>query len=142
MRPANVPGGSLADRFGVDHEWISTNTGLSFGMGDGAGVPKSDPPFVHTYVVDHTGETPTRTITYRDVDQAALMSYLKRGSATGRWVLGLNDCNTWAEGAIRESRPHDLYSRAIVTRNGVVGGAPHLLYRHVVVYADGSIHQR
>lgn len=134
-RPANIPGGQLLHDAGVNHEWISTPDGTDVGMGTAQGVPQSDAPGVQTQVVDHTGQVPTSTQTFTGVNKAALATYTKVGTPTGRWVPGVNDCNTWAHGAINNSTPHD-----ITMTNPMAVGPPIVLYHNVVVYADGSIH--
>jgi RHS repeat-associated protein len=134
-RQANIPGGGLLHDLGVNHEWISTPDGVSVGMGTAQGVPQSDFPGVQTQVVNHTGQVPTSTQTFTGVDRAALATYTKVGTPTGRWLPGVNDCNTWAQNAIEQSTPHNIYSGFDPT-----GAPPHIIYRNVVVYADGSIH--
>ena len=137
-RQANIPGGGALDAIGIDHQWI-TFDGVSVGMGTAQGVPQSDAPGVQTQVVDHTGQVATSTQTFTGVDSAALSTYTKVGTPTGRWIPGVNDCNTWAYNVIHQSTPHDIYDRApVVTKNGVIPG--HVEYHNVVVYADGSIH--
>jgi RHS repeat-associated protein len=130
-RAADIPGGQLLHDVGVDHEWISTPDGTDVGMGTAKGVPQSDAPGVQTQVVDHTGQVPTSTQTFTGVDKAALSTYTQVGTPTGRWVPGVNDCNTWARSVISESTPHTVL--------GVAGISP-AVYHNVVVYADGSIH--
>jgi RHS repeat-associated protein len=131
-RPADIPGGQLLHDVGVNHEWISTPDGTDVGMGTAKGVPQSDAPGVQTQVVDHTGQVPTSTQTFTGVDKAALATYTQVGTPTGRWVPGVNDCNTWAHNAINQSTPHDIYSG--------LPGISAVLYHNAVVYADGSIH--
>ncbi len=106
-------------------------------MGTAKGVPQSDAPGVQTQVVDHTGQVPTSTQTFTGVDKAALATYTKVGTPTGRWIPGVNDCNTWAHGAINNSIPHDI-TISIPTSTGYVVTVT--VARHAVVYADGSIH--
>jgi len=132
-RAADIPGDQLLHDAGIDHEWISTPEGTDVGMGTAKGVPKSDAPGVETQVVDHTGQVPTSTQTYTGVDKAALATYTKVGTPTGRWVPGANDCNTWAHGVISQSTPHD------VTEFMGPRSAPVVMH-NVVVYVDGSIH--
>ena len=110
--------------------------GVSVGMGTAHGVPQSDYPGVETQVVDHTGQVPTSTETFTSVDKAALDTYTKVGTPTGRWVPGVNDCNTWAKNVIGQSTPHNIYGYLAVPGAGI----PILLNQNVVVYADGSIH--
>jgi hypothetical protein len=51
------------------------------------------------------------------------------------WVLGFNDCNTWAHNAIYQSTPHDII---MVMPETFV---PTVFYHHdVVVYANGTSH--
>jgi len=108
-------------------------------MGTAQGVPQSDAPGVQTQVVNHAGEVATSTQTFTGVDTAALGTYTKVGTPTGRWIPGVNDCNTWAYNAIHQSTPHDIYKNApVITKNGVQFGP--VAYHNVVVYADGSIH--
>lgn len=135
--PANLPGGGLMADAGLYHQWITTSSGQSAGMGNMNGVPgengqtSPDLPFSPTQVVDQTGRVPTSTQTYTGVDQGAISTYLTVGTATGAWVPGLNDCNTYAQGAIYNSTPHDVY---------VAGPGYSYCYPNSVVYADGSIH--
>jgi RHS repeat-associated protein len=135
-RPADIPGGQLLHDAGINHEWISTPDGTDVGMGTAKGVPQSDAPGVQTQVVDHTGQVPTSTQTFTGVDKAALATYTKVGTPTGRWVPGVNDCNTWAHNAISQSTPHNIYGYLAVPGAGI----PILLHQNAVVYADGSIH--
>jgi RHS repeat-associated protein len=134
-RPADIPGGQTLDKAGVDHQWITTSDGASAGMGTAKGVPQSDAPGVKTQVVDHTGQVPTKTVTYTNVDKTAINTYLKVGTPTGRWVPGVNDCNTWVANAIHQSTPHDI-TMVVPMSNA----PPIVLYHNAVVYADGSIH--
>jgi RHS repeat-associated protein len=131
-RAADIPGGQLLHDAGVNHEWISTPDGTDVGMGTAKGVPQSDAPGVKTQVVDHTGQVPTSTQTFTGVNKAALATYTQVGTPTGRWVPGVNDCNTWAHNAINQSTPHDIYPG--------LPGISAVLYHNAVVYADGSIH--
>jgi RHS repeat-associated protein len=140
-RQANIPGGQVLHDTGVNHEWITTRTGTSTGMGTAQGVPQSDAPGVETQVVDHTGQVPTSTATYTNVDETAINAYLKAGTPTGRWIPGVNDCNTWAANAIAQSTPHDIRSGPTTVVRGVVVIEAPVIYHNVVVYADGSIHQ-
>ena len=121
-RPADVPGGSVLASSGALHQWITTSDGISIGMGTAAGVPQSDMPGVRTQVVDHAGQVPTSTTTYANVDRKALNTYLATGTPTGRWMPGVNDCNTWAESTIMKSTPHDIVTMTPVgdTRSEVV----------------------
>lgn len=130
-RPADIPGGQLLHDLGVNHEWISTPDGTDVGMGTARGVPQSDAPGVQTQVVDHTGQVPTSTQTFTGVDKAALATYTKVGTPTGRWIPGVNDCNTWAHNAINQSTPHDI--------SVVMYGVPIVIAHDVVVYSNGSI---
>ena len=57
-RPANIPGGALLSAIGFDHQWISTSSGITVGMGTQQGVPQSNLPGVGTFVVDHSGQVP------------------------------------------------------------------------------------
>jgi RHS repeat-associated protein len=134
-RPADIPGGKLLSDAGANHQWISTSDGKSGGMGTAAGVPQSDAPGVATQVVDHTGQVPTSTQTFTGVDPTAINSYLQPGQATGPWLPGANDCNTWAANAITQSTPHDIVSGLgdPVFQVNVIHNA--------VVYSDGSVHQ-
>ncbi len=135
-RQADIPGGQLLHDVGIDHEWISTPDGTDVGMGTATGVPQqSAKPGVETQVVDHTGQVPTSTNTFSGVDKAALATYTRVGTPTGRWIPGVNDCNTWAHSAINNSTPHD-----ITMTDPMAVGASTVLYHNVVVYADGSIH--
>ena len=144
-RPAQIPGGGALDAVGVDHQWLTTNTGVSVGMGTAKGVPQSDYPGVQTYVVDHTGQIPTSTVTYSNVNPGAFATYTQVGTPLGAWTPGVNDCNTWAANVIYQSTPHDV---TVVTSSpigaaygGYYGGNTSTTYHNVVVYADGSIHQ-
>ena len=134
-RPADIPGGQVLDKAGADHQWITTSDGASAGMGTAKGVPQSDAPGVKTQVVDHTGQVPTKTVTYTNVDKTAINTYLKVGTPTGRWVPGVNDCNTWVASAVHQSTPHDI-TMVVPMSNA----PPIVLYHNTVVYADGSIH--
>ena len=134
-RPADIPGGQLLHDAGVNHEWITTPDGTSVGMGTAQGVPQSDAPGVQTQVVDHRGQVPTSTQTFTGVDKAALATYTKVGTPTGRWIPGVNDCNTWVTNVVGQSTPHNVLSGFDPT-----GAPPHIIYRNVVVYADGSVH--
>jgi RHS repeat-associated protein len=137
-RQADIPGGATLGAIGINHEWISTSTGISAGMGTAQGVPQSDAPFIRTFVVDHTGQVPTSTQIYTGVDQSALMTYLHVGDSTGRWVPGINDCNTWVDTVIRESTPHNV----TVTVINDAGGVETLtLATNVVRYYDGTLHE-
>jgi len=133
-RPADIPGGQALHDLGLNHEWITTSDGVSVGMGTAKGVPQSDAPGVKTEVVDHTGQVPTSTETHTDVDRAALNTYTQVGTPTGRWIPGVNDCNTWVNTVIYQSTPHDMVSIPQVGESATV------LYHNAVVYADGSIH--
>ena len=137
-RQANIPGGAVLDAIGIDHQWISTPDGTAVGMGTAQGVPQSDAPGVQTQVVNHAGEVATSTQTFTGVDKAALGTYTKVGTPTGRWIPGVNDCNTWAYNAIHQSTPHDIIEGGVVSRTGV--SPRQIVYHNVVVYADGSIH--
>jgi len=132
-RPAEIPGGKVLAAAGIDHQWITTSDGASAGMGTAKGVPQSDAPGVQTQVVDHHGQAATSTTTYTNLDRAAVNSYLKIGTPTGRWAPGVNDCNTWVANVIRQSTPHDVVASA-------GKGGYRVLGRNVVVYADGSMH--
>jgi hypothetical protein len=101
-------------------------------MGTAKGVPQSDAPGVQTQVVDRTGQVPTSTQTFTGVDKAALSTYTQVGTPTGRWIPGVNDCNTWARTAINQSTPHDI--------SIVIYGVPIVVSHNVVVYANGSVH--
>lgn len=103
-------------------------------MPGGNGQSTPDKPGDPTQVVDHTGQVPTSTQTYTGVNKAALSTYTQVGTPTGRWIPGVNDCNTWAHNAIYQSTPHDI------TTIPQVGESAQVLYHNVVVYADGSIH--
>jgi RHS repeat-associated protein len=144
-RAAQIPGGKALDAVGADHQWFTTNTGISVGMGTATGVPKSDAPLVDTYVVDHTGQVPTSTTTYTNVDKAAFMSYTKLGTPLGAWAPGLNDCNTWVSLVLQNSTPHDIMvvstSPIGAAYGGYFGGFSTTTYHNVVQYADGSIHR-
>src|SRR5579875_1939307 len=107
-RAANIPGGQFLHSIGINHEWITTSTGVSVGMGTAKGVPQSDYPGVQTQVVNHAGQVPTSAVTFNNVDAAALNTYIKVGTPTGPWIPGINDCNTWARQAISNSTPHNL----------------------------------
>jgi len=144
-RPARIPGGQLLHDAGIDHEWITTPEGVSVGMGPANGgghvpgingIHLADGPGSPTEVVDHTGEVPISTRTFTGVDKAALATYIKVGTPTGRWVPGVNDCNIWANNVISQSTPHNIYGYLAVPGAGI----PILLHQNVVVYADGSIH--
>jgi hypothetical protein len=50
-------------------------------MGTVKGVPQSDYPGVQTQVVNHTGQVPTSSVTFNNVDPAALNTYIKVGYA-------------------------------------------------------------
>ena len=144
-RKADIPGGGMLDAVGVDHQWISTSDGKAAGMGTTQGVPQSDAPGVKTEVVDHTGQVPTDTKTFSNVDRGAINSSLVIGSPTGRWVPGVNDCNTWAANAISQSTPHDVTAQIPI--GTAMAGATNipifssLTIHNVVVYANGSMHQ-
>ena len=144
-RKADIPGGGMLDAVGVDHQWISTSDGKAAGMGTTQGVPQSDAPGVKTEVVDHTGQVPTDTKTFSNVDRGAINSYLVIGSPTGRWVPGVNDCNTWAANAISQSTPHDVTAQIPI--GTAMAGATNIpifssiTIHNVVVYANGSMHQ-
>jgi hypothetical protein len=142
-RPAQIPGGSALDAVGVDHQWLTTNTGISVGMGTAQGVPQSDLPGTQTYVVDHTGQIATSSVTYTNVDQTAFTTYTQVGTPLGPWVPGVNDCNTWAQNVVYESTPHDVtvYTFNPEGYGGYYGGAQSTTYHNVVQYSDGSIHQ-
>jgi RHS repeat-associated protein len=138
-RAANIPGGSILHAAGADHEWVSTSDGKSVGMGaaknggqipDKNGESSPDKPGAPTQLVDESGDKPTTTHTFTNVDKGAIDSYLTPGKATGPWIPTVNDCNTWAENAIGQSTPHDAYDRNNDT-----------MVHNAVVYADGSIHQ-
>jgi hypothetical protein len=136
-RPADIPGGRALNAIGIDHQWISTNTGVSVGMGTAQGVPQSDRPGVPTFVVDHTGQVPTSTVTYTNVDQGTLTTYTQIGTPLGAWMPGINDCNTWVRNVMSQSTPHDVVTYTYT---------PYIGYQstrntNVVVRADGSIHQ-
>lgn len=139
-RPADIPGGQTLDKMGIDHQWITTSDGASAGLGTAKGVPKGSPdlPFTPTEVVDHHGEAAVSSVTYTNVDRAAISSFLKVGTAQGPWIPGVNDCNTFVQNAISASTPHDIYSGGVVSRTGV--SPRQLQYHNVVVYADGSVH--
>jgi hypothetical protein len=148
-RPAQIRGGSALDAVGVDHQWLTTNTGVSVGMGTAQGVPVSDYPGVSTYVVDHTGQVPTSTTTYTNVDQTAFGTYTQVGTPLGAWVPVVNDCNTWASNVLYQSTPHDVTVVTVTSSpigaeyGGYYGGnsVTTTTYHNVVQYADGSIHQ-
>jgi RHS repeat-associated protein len=137
-RKANIPGGGALHSVGADHEWISTSDGKSVGMGDaknGGQIPDknggSTPtnPLAPTQLIDEHGDVPTDTHTYTNVDKGAMDSYLTPGTQTGPWIPGVNDCNTWAENALGQSIPHDVYNQSTDT-----------MTHNAVVYADGSVH--
>ena len=136
-RPANIPGGRLLHDLGLNHEWISTPAGTDVGMGTAKGVPQSDIPGVETEVVDHTGQVPTSTQTFTGVDKAALRTYTKVGTPTGRWVPGVNDCNTWAQNVIKQSTPHTV---VLLIQTPASPAPIPIVLHNVVVYANGSIH--
>jgi RHS repeat-associated protein len=138
-RAANIPGGGILHAAGADHEWVSTSDGKSVGMGaaknggqipDKNGESSPDKPGAPTQLVDESGDKPTTTHTFTNVDKGAIDSYLTPGKATGPWIPMMNDCNTWAENAIGQSTPHDAYDRNSDT-----------MVHNAVVYSDGSIHQ-
>jgi hypothetical protein len=52
---------------------------------------------------------------------------------TGRWIPGINDCNTYAKKAIVNSTPHDVVSFAD-------GPYSPIVYPNSVRYQNGSIH--
>jgi RHS repeat-associated protein len=131
-RAANILGGQLLHSIGINHEWITTSTGVSVGMGTAQGVPQSDYPGVQTQVVDHTGQIPDSSVTYGNVNPAALNTYLTLGAPTGPWIPGVNDCNTWVNGVVNNSTPHNITLGMY--------GVPITIGTNVVVYSDGSIH--
>ena len=137
-RTANVTGGSLMHVMGADHVWITTSDGKSVGMGTakgGGGIPDKnggsspDKPGDPTQLVDEHGDAPTWTRTFTNVNRAAMDSYLTPGKQTGAWIPSVNDCNTWADNAIGQSTPHDVYN--MHTEQWT---------HNAVVYADGSVH--
>lgn len=136
-RPADIPGGHILDSVGIDHQWITTSTGISVGMGPQQGVPQSDAPLVPTFVVDHTGQIPTRTMVYTNADQAAVMTYLQVGRPLGPWIPGVNDCNTWVASVIQRSTPHTEITYMYTPYSGYRSTT----YTNVVVYADGTMHK-
>jgi hypothetical protein len=108
-------------------------------MGPADGVPQSDMPGVKTAVVDHTGQVPTSTTTFTGVDASAISTYVTVGTPTGRWIPGVNDCNTWAQTVIQNSTPHDIMINGY-GRDITLPGPPIKWIRNVVVFQDGSIH--
>ena len=100
-------------------------------MGTANGVPRSDLPGVNTQVVDHTGEFPVSTKIYTNINKAAFDTYTIIGTPTGRWVPGINDCNTWVDTVIKNSTPHDIEFNFL--------GFSIPIVRNIVIYQDGSV---
>lgn len=134
-RQAQIPGGSALAAVGVNHQWITTNTGAAAGLGTQQGVPQSDVPGVETFVVDHTGQVADSSTTYTNVDQGAAMSYLQPGKRVGNWVPGVSDCNTWTCNVVRNSTPHDI----VIYEYTPYWGYRSSVQKNVVVYSDGSV---
>src|SRR5713226_2936197 len=67
--------------------------------------------------------------------RAAINTYTQIGTATGRWVPGVNDCNTWVNTVVFQSTPHSV----LVGGSGLPGAAPTVVH-NAVVSSDGSIH--
>lgn len=107
--------------------------------GNGQSTP--DKPGDPTQVVDHTGQVPTSTTTYTNVDRGAINSYLQVGQSTGPWIPLANDCNTWVSNAISQSTPHDIYKSVGVTGDPTMENTQVVVAQHVVVYANGSVHK-
>ena len=135
-RAAKIPFGRLFHLFGIDHVWISTPDCAAAGFGDASGVPQSELPLVKMSIVDHRGQIPNATHQFHGVDKQAIATYTRIGSRQGRWMPLLNDCIGWALTAIFNSTPHDIY----IQRGPNGHNLPILTHRHVVAYADGSIH--
>ena len=127
----DIPFGSAAAAIGKQHQWITTDTGYSSGMGNAQGVPgengqnSPDLPYSSTMVVDHTGRLSQSQRNVSGVDMDALASYLQPGLKTGPWIPLVNDCNTYVNKAIINSTPH--YQGRPASSNPVV------------VYADGTV---
>jgi RHS repeat-associated protein len=126
----DIPFGNAAAAIGKQHQWITTDTGYSSGMGNAQGVPgengqnSPDLPYSSTMVVDHTGRISQSQRNVSGIDMDALASYLQPGLKTGPWIPLFNDCNTYVDTAIQKSTPH--YQGRPASRNPVV------------VYADGT----
>jgi hypothetical protein len=77
----NIPGGRLAGALGFQHQWISTSTGLSAGMGDARGVPgenrqtSADLPFTPTFTVNHAGRVPQTTQSITGVKEQLTLGF-------------------------------------------------------------------
>lgn len=113
-----LPGGRLMSALDLKHQWIVTSD-QQVGMGNRRGVPgengqsSPDMPFSPTYTVDHRGRRPEVIREVQGVDLPTLKTWLEVGQPLGPWTPLLNDCNTFAERAVRESTPHTVIPQSL-----------------------------
>ncbi|MGO8745380.1 MAG: RHS repeat-associated core domain-containing protein [Thermoguttaceae bacterium] len=111
-RPAQVIGGNL---IGAKHQWIvivyPDGTIYSAGMGNAQGVPGQngqtlpDCPYSQTGIRDHSSEPFVNPKVVPQANPDRLRRQLEIGTPTGRWVPGVNDCNTFVKEKIEKSSP-------------------------------------
>ncbi len=100
-RGARFQFGNVTTSLGVDHCWIKTDT-VTAGMGNDAqkctrpGHDAFDYPGSRVYVSEHACDTPDKCDDRTDVDEACVNRELAIGRSLGRFVPGVNDCNSFA----------------------------------------------
>ncbi len=94
---------SMGTACGFQHCWIKTDT-MEAGMGDAEnpnGPLPAQPFFRKTKVTDHTGlakSDPSTVCTeIKNVDETCVNREIQIGTSTGRWLGGLNNCNTFTD---------------------------------------------
>ena len=108
FRKANLPTGATANRvLGKRHVSVRTSYGET-GQGKiGAGVPGQGAEgyayTLNTEMIDHSGESrkPDVINIKVTVKKCCFFERVGKGTATGAWIPGVNDCNTIMKGAVK-----------------------------------------
>ncbi|MDR1011428.1 MAG: hypothetical protein LBM04_09965, partial [Opitutaceae bacterium] len=152
--PADLPGGQIAAKMGIYHQWIAVYKDgklvTAAGLGNQEGVPgengqrSPDSPYAsHGYVVDHAHRMSNPGIITKPVyyiDPVAALSYITDsniGRDQGSWIFQKNDCNTWVDSVIINSTPQLREMSQIRDDNGMYIPS----YRAYVYPADGTMRE-